>query len=90
MKYSFSPWPGSGLKSLPEKEKKPERLQILQIAIFGQNWVPEKDFEVSRGAESTKMRCRSVWDHSRGIKPLKITENPDLFRISRIFGVENA
>ena len=75
---------------MPEKEKKQERLQILQIAMIGQNRVPEKDFEALRGAESMKMRCRSVWDHSRGPKPSKMTENPRFFRISRIFGVENA
>ena len=70
---------------MPEKEKKQERLQILQIAMFGQKRVPEKDFEALRGAESMKMRRRSVWDHYRGPKPSKMTENPDFFRISRIF-----
>ena len=70
---------------MPEKEKKQERLQILQIAMIGQNRVPEKDFEAFRGAESMKMRCRSVWDHSRGPKPSKMTENLTFFRISRNF-----
>ena len=85
MKYSLSPWQGGGRESLPEREEKQERLQILQIAIFGQNRVPEKDFGALRGAESMKMRCRSVWDHSRGPKPPKMTENPDFSQISRIF-----
>ena len=90
MKYSHRPWAGGGREGLPEKEKKQERLQILQITMIGQKRVPEKDFEALRGAESMKMRCRSVWDHSRGLKPSKMTENPDFSRISRIFGVENA
>ena len=90
MKYSLSPWVGGGRESLPEKEKKEERLQILQIVMIGQNRVPEKDFEAFRGAELMKMTCRSVWDHSRGPKPPKMIENLDFFRISRIFGVENA
>ena len=77
MKYSPSPWAGGGREGLPEKEKKQERLQILQIAMIGQNRVPEKDFEALRGAESMKMTCRSVWDHSQGPKPSKMTENPD-------------
>ena len=79
MKYSFSPWVGGERESLAEKEKKQERLQILQIAMIGQNRVPEKDFEALRGAESMKMRCRSVWDTSRGPKPPRMTENPDFF-----------
>ena len=77
MKYSHRPWVGGGREGLPEREKKQERLQILQIAMIGQNRVPEKDFEALRGAELMKMRCRSVWDHSRGPKPSKMTENPD-------------
>ena len=90
MKYSLSLWLGGGRERLPGKEKQEETSQTLQIAIFGQNRVPEKDFEALRGAELTKMRCRSVWDHSRGPKPSKMTENPDFFQISRFFGVENA
>ena len=90
MKYSHRPWAGGGREVLPEKEKKQERLQILQITIFRQNRVPDRDFEAMRGAESMKMKCRSVWDHSRGPKPPKMTENPDFFWIFRIFGVENA
>ena len=62
---------------MPEKEEKQERLQILQMTMIRQKWVPERDFEVSRGAEPMKMTCRSVWDHSRGPKPSKMTENPD-------------
>ena len=83
MKYSLSPWVGGGRERLPEKEKKQERLEILQIAIFGQNRVPDRDFEALRGAESMKIRCQSVWDHSRVPKPQKMTENPDFFRIPR-------
>ena len=88
MKYSPSPWAGGGREGLPEREKKQERLQILQIAMIGQNRVPEKDFEALRGAESMKMTCRSVWDHSRGPKPLKMTEKFDFFQISRNFNPE--
>ena len=90
MKYSHRPWVGGGREGLPEKEKKQERLQILQIAMIGQNRVPDRDFEAFRGAESMKMTCRSVWDHSRGPNPPKMTENPVFFRISQIFGVETA
>ncbi len=85
MKYSLSPWVGGGRERLPEKEKREETLQILQIAISGQNRVPERDFGALRGAESMKTRCRSVWDTSRGLKPSKITENRHLSRISQIF-----
>ena len=75
MKYSHRPWVGGGREGLPEREKKQERLQILQIAMIGQNRVPDRDFEALRGAESMKMRCQSVWDHSWGPKPAKMTEN---------------
>ena len=74
MKYSLRPWLGGGRESLPEREKKQEN---STIAMIGQNRVPEKDFEALRGAELMKITCRSVWDHSRGAKPLKMTENPD-------------
>ena len=70
---------------MPEKEKKQERLQILQIAMIGQNRVPEKDFEALRGAELMKMRCRSVWDTSRGLKPSKMAEKYDVARIFFMF-----
>ena len=90
MKYSPSPWLGGDRERLPGKEKREETLQILQITMFGQNRVPDRDFEAFRGAESMKMKCRSVWDHSRGLKPLKMTEHLDFSRISQIFGVENA
>ena len=86
MKYSPSPWVGGGREGLPEKEKKQERLQVLQIAMIGQNRVPEKDFEALRGADSMKMRCRSVWDHSRGPKPSKMTEHPDFSGFSGFLG----
>ena len=75
---------------MPEKEEKQERLQILQMTMIRQNRVPDRDFEALRGAELMKMRCRSVWDTSLGLKPPKMTENQDFFRISWIFGVENA
>ena len=77
MKYSPSPWVGGDRERLPGKEKKEERLQIVQIAMIGQNRVPERDFGPLRGADLMKMRCRSGWDHSRGPKPPKMTENPD-------------
>ena len=77
MKYSPSPWVGGGRGRLPGKEKREETSQFLQMTMIGQNWVPEKDFEAFRGANSIKMTCRSVWDHSRGPKPPKMTENPD-------------
>ena len=60
MKYSLSPWVGGGREKLPEKEKREETLQILQIVMFGQNRVLDRDFEAFRGAELMKMRCRSV------------------------------
>ena len=67
-----------------EKEGR-ESWKFCKFVIFGIKWVLEKGFEALRGAESMKMRCRSVWDHSRGPKPPKMTENPVFFRISRIF-----
>ena len=51
-----------------EKEGK-ESWKFYKIDILGLKWVLEKDFEALRGAESMKMRCRSVWDTSRGLKP---------------------
>ena len=86
MKYSPRPALGGDRERLPEKEKKEERLQILQLAIFGQNQVPEKDFEAFRGAESMKMKCRSVWDTSRGLKPSKMAEKCDVTRICFFIG----
>ena len=72
MKYSPSPSVGGERKRLPEIQKKEERLQIVQIAMIGQNRVPERDFEALRGAESTKMTCRSPSDGAyalgRGLK----------------------
>ena len=69
---------------MPEKEEKQERLQILQMTMIRQNRVPDRDFEALRGAELMKMRCRSVWYHSRGLKPPKMTKNLAFTRISRI------
>ena len=59
---------------LPRNEKREETLKILQITGFHQKRVPERDFEALKGAKIMKMRCRSVWDHSWGPKPAKMTE----------------
>ena len=58
------------------------------MTMIRQNRVPEKDFEAFRGAESMKMTCWSVWYHSRGPKPLKMTEKIDVFQISPEFNPE--
>ena len=60
-----------------EKEGR-ESWRFYKFDILGLKWVPEKDFEALRGAELMKMRCRSVWDTSRGLKPSKICKL-DLF-----------
>ena len=86
MKYSLSPWVGGGREGLPEKEKKQERLEILQMTMIRQNRVPDRDCEAFMGAELMKMKCRSVWDHSRGPKPPKMTENPDFSRFPGFWG----
>ena len=65
MKYSHRPWVGCGREGLPEKGKKQDRLEILQIAIFGQNRVPDRDFEALRGAESMKFFLR-ILERDRG------------------------
>ena len=72
-----------------EKEGR-ESWKFYKFDIFGLKRVLEKDLEALTGAEWMKMRCRSVWDTSRGLKPSKITEIQRFVRISRIFGVENA
>ena len=74
---------------LPEK-KREETFKILQITGFHQKRVLERDFEALKGAKIMKMKCRSVWDHSQGPKPLKMTKKFDFFRISRNLNPENA
>ena len=59
-----------------EKEGR-ESWKFYKFDILGLKGVLEKDFEALRGAELMKMRCRSVWDRSRGPKPAKMTENPE-------------
>ena len=63
-----------------EKEGR-ESWRFYKIHIFGLKLVLEKDFEALRGAELMKMRCRSVWDISRGLKPSKMAEKCDFARI---------
>ena len=54
-----------------EKEGR-ESWRFYKIDILELKWFLEKDFEALRGAELMKMKCRSVWDTSRGLKPLKM------------------
>ena len=65
---------------LARKRRKAGKITVRQ------NRVPDRDFEALRGAELMKMKCRSVWDHSRGPKPPKMTENPDFFGFPGFLG----
>ena len=90
MKYSLRPWVGGGRESLPEKQKKEETSQILQIAVFGQNRVPDRDFEALRGAESMKNEVPERLGPLPGPKTPENDRKSRFFLVSRIFGVENA
>ena len=71
---------GRGEASEEGGERREGKLEVLQIDILGLKWVLEKGFEALRGAELMKMRCRSVWDTSRGLKPSKMGQKCDFAR----------
>ena len=67
-----------------EKEGK-ESWRFYEFGIFWLKWALEKDFEALRGAELMKMKCQSVWDTSRGLKPPKNAEKYDFARKKHFF-----
>ena len=70
-----------GEKEQSEVEKTVRKsLRFYNFDNFGQKWVPEKYFEASNGAKLIGMKCWSVWDTSRGLKPSKIAEKCDFAR----------
>ena len=68
-----------------EKEGK-ESWKFYTIDILGLKRVLEKGFGALRGAESMKMRCRSVWNTARGLKISKMAEKIDFSRKKMFFG----
>ena len=62
-----------------EKEGR-ESWKFYKFDILGLKGVLEKDLEALRAAELMKMRCQSVWDTSRALKPLKMAEKCDSAR----------
>ena len=84
---SFEDRGGKGREWSEEgRERREGKLEVLQIGTLGLKRVLEKGFEALRGAESMKMRCRSVWDTSRGLKPSKMGQKCDFARIFFFLG----
>ena len=58
-----------------------ESWKFYKFGMMGLKGVLEKDFEAFSSANLMKMRCRSDWDTSRGLKPSKIGKKCNFARI---------
>ncbi len=71
---------GRGEVTEESGERRGESWKFYKFGMMGLKRVLEKDFEAFSSANLMKMRCRSDWDASRGLKPSKMGQKCDFAR----------
>ena len=61
-------------------ERRGESWKFYKFGMMGLKWILEKGFEAFSSAKLMKMRCRSDWDTSWGLKPSKMDQKCDFAR----------
>ena len=80
---------GRGEVTEESGERRGESWKFYKFGMMGLKRVLEKDFEAFSSANLMKMRCRSDWDTSRGLKPSKMGQKCDFARKKKISPEKN-